>query len=251
VPAEAVGHRLDEDRPALLARDAQRLPRHLVGVDGVHAVALHARHAEALALDLQVGHGRMPLQGRAHAVLVVRDHEDHGQLPQRGEVHRLAERPLVRRAVAELAERDVLGPQVVGRQAHAGGDRQVAADDPVAAHEAVGQVEHVHGPATALRAAVDAAEQLGHDRVRVRPAGQRVAVRAVGRDEVVVVAHRAHRPEDRRLLADGQVQESADLGLGVHLPGALLEAPDEQHGLQPLAGGVRRGERALGHRAPP
>ena len=63
---------------------------------------------------------------------------------------RLAERALVGRAVAEHAERRVLGAQVVGGQAEAGGDRQVAADDPVAAHEALLEVEHVHRAAAAL-----------------------------------------------------------------------------------------------------
>ena len=103
-------------------------------------------------------------------------------------------------------------------------------------------------PPRPAAAAVDAAEELGHDRVGVRAARERVAVRAVGRDEVVLVAHRARRPDDRRLLADGEVQEAADLRLGVHLARALLEAADEQHRRQPLAGDVGLGERALGHR---
>ena len=79
-------------------------------------------------------------------------------------------------------------------------------------------------------------------------AHERVAVRAVGRDQVVVVAHRARRADDRRLLADREVQEAADLGLGVHLARALLEAADEHHRLQPLAGDVGLGKRVFGHR---
>ena len=67
-------------------------------------------------------------------------------------------------------------------------------------------------------------------------------MRAVGRDQVVVVAHRARRADDRRLLADREVQEAADLGLGVHLARALLEAADEHHRLQPLAGDVGLGK---------
>ena len=41
------------------------------------------------------------------------------------------------------------------------------------------------------------------------------------------------------------MQEAADLGARVHLPGALLEATDEGHRLEPLACGVRLGE--VGH----
>jgi hypothetical protein len=80
------------------------------------------------------------------------------------------------------------------------------------------------------------------------PAHERVAVRAVGRDQVVVVAHRARRADDRRLLADREVQEAADLGLGVHLSRALLEAADEHHRLQPFAGYVALWKGVFGHR---
>ncbi len=238
VAAEAVGDRLDEHRLALLARLLQRLADHVVGVEHVHAVAAHARDAEALAAAVQVGHRGVALDRGAHAELVVRDHEDDRQVPQRGEVERLAERALVGGAVAEHAQRDLLGPAVVGGQRHARGEREVAADDPVAAHEAVLEVEHVHRAAAAVRHAGLAAEQLGHDLVAIRAARQRVAVRAIGRDQVVLVAHRADGADDRRLLADREVEEAADLRLRVHLARALLEAPDEHHRLQPLARSV-------------
>ncbi len=124
-------------------------------------------------------------QRGAHAELVVGDHEHHRQLPQRREVERLAERALVGGAVAERAQRDLVGALVVARQRDAGGDRQVAADDPVAAHEAAREVEHVHRAAAPARAAVDAPEQLGHHVLGRRAAHERVAVRAVGGDQVV------------------------------------------------------------------
>jgi hypothetical protein len=73
-----------------------------------------------------------------------------------------------------------------------------------------------------------------------------VTVRAVGRDQVVLVAHRADGADDGRLLADGEVEEAADLRLGVHLARALLEAADEHHRLEPLARGVAVGQLALG-----
>src|SRR6478735_7184550 len=179
VAAEAVGDRHDEDGPAVLARAAECLRRDLVGVDDVHPVAAHPRHAEAVAALVQVGDGRVPLERRPHAELVVRDHEDDRQPPERGEVERLAERALVGSAVAELAEDRVLGLHVVGAEREAGRDREVAADDPVAAHEAALEVEHVHRAAAALGAAVDPAEELGHHVVGVRAAHDRVAVGAV------------------------------------------------------------------------
>ena len=77
------------------------------------------------------------------------------------------------------------------------------------------------------------------------PRDERVAVRAVGGDQVVLVAHRADGADDRRLLADREVQEAADLRLRVHLARALLEAADEHHRLEPLARGVALGQLAL------
>ncbi len=245
VAAEAIGDRLDQHGLALLARLLERLADNRVGVEHVHAVALQAGHAEALAAPVQVGHGGVALERGAHAELVVGDHEDDGQAPQRGEVERLAEGALVGGAVAEHAQRDLLGAAVVGGQRHAGGQREVAADDPVAAHEAVLAVEHVHRAAAAVGHALLAPEQLGHDLVGVGAARERVAVRAVGGDQVVLVAHRADGADDRRLLADREVEEAADLGLRVHLARALLEAADEHHRLEPLARGVALGQFAL------
>ena len=235
VAAEAVGLGLDEDRPAVLADGLDRLAEHLVGVHDVHPVAAHPGHAEALAALVQVGLRGVALERGAHAELVVGDHEDHRQLPQRGDVERLPERALVGGAVTEHADRDLLGPAVVARQRDPRGDRQVAADDPVAAHEAPLAVEHVHrAPAPAGDAGL-APEQLGHHALGIGPARQRVAMRTVGRDQEVLVAHRPHGADDRRLLADRQVQEAADLGLRVHLARALLEAADQQHRFQPFA----------------
>ena len=106
----------------------------------------------------------------------------------------------------------------------------------------------MHRASAPVRAAVDAPEQLGHHVLRGRPAHERVAVRAVCRDQVVAVAQRAGAADDRRLLADRQVQEAADLGSRVHLARALLEAPDERHRREPLARDVRLGK--VGHQLP-
>jgi hypothetical protein len=90
----------------------------------------------------------------------------------------------------------------------------------------------VHRAAAAARAAVHPTEELRHHGVGGRAASERLAVLAVGRHQVVVVAQRARGAHDRGLLADRQVEEAADLGLGVHLARALLEAADQQHSLE-------------------
>src|SRR5262249_56095657 len=98
---------------------------------------------------------------------------------------------------------------VRGGEGEPGGDRQVAADDPVAAHEAPLGVEDVHRAAAPAAGAVDAAEELGHHPLGVGAAGDRVPVRAVGADQVVLLAHHRGGADDRRLLADRQVHEAA------------------------------------------
>ena len=116
-------------------------------------------------------------------------------------------------APSPIIENRVLGLEVVAGERDAGGQRQAAADDAVAAEEAPLPVEEVHRAAAALRDAALAPEQLGHDGVRIGPARERLAVLPVRRHEVIALVERLGGADDRRLLADAQVQEAADLGL--------------------------------------
>ena len=58
---------------------------------------------------------RAPLRGEL-AVAVVLHHEEHGQLPGRGEVQRLVEHALVGRAVPEEGDRDAIAPPLRERE---------------------------------------------------------------------------------------------------------------------------------------
>ena len=109
---------------------------------------------------------------------------------------------------------------------------------PVAAEEAALAVEQVHGAAAPARRAGLLAEQLGHHDLRVRAARQHLAVLAIGREQVVLVAHHGDGADDRGLLSHGEVEEAADLGLHVHLLRALLEVPDQEHLLEQLDRGL-------------
>ncbi len=92
---------------------------------------------------------------------------------------------------------------------------------------------------------VHSPEDLGHDHVGVGPASDRVAVGAVGADQVVVGAHRRGGADDRRFLADRQVQEPASLGTLVLTPRFLLEAADQRHLLEQLPASGRVGQFVL------
>ena len=176
VAAVAVGHRLQHGGRALLARGAQQAVGRLddrVEVVAVDALAVHAVRARAL-VQLRLGGGAR--DRRAHAVLVVDDEEDDRQLPQRGEVERLVPGAHVHGAVAELADDRLRLALAHEREREAGRDRQLAGDDAPAAVVAARDVEQVHRAAAAVRAAVLAAEQLGHHRL-----GRRCRARARSR----------------------------------------------------------------------
>ena len=202
VAAVAVGEGLDQGRPPLLAGEPDPLGDRLADRDHVHAVDPLARDPVALGLLGEVGLRRVALDRGAHPVEVVLDQEEDRQLPERRQVHRLAEVAGVGGAVAEHADGDRVFALVLGGEGEAGGDRQVAADDPVAAHEAALAVEDVHRAAAPAAGPVDAAEELGHHPLGFGAAGDRVAVGAVGADQVVLVAHHRGGADDRRLLAD-------------------------------------------------
>ena len=104
-----------------------------------------------------------------------------------------------------------------------------AADDRVRAQVPALEVVEVHRAAVAVAAALDLAVELGHDLVRVRALGDRVAVRAVGRGDHVAVLERAADADGDGLLADGDVEEPGQLAGAEALLDLLLEAPDEEH----------------------
>jgi hypothetical protein len=87
----------------------------------------------------------------------------------------------------------------------------------------------VHRAALALRAAGVFAVILRHHLVHAHADGERVAVVAVGGDDVIVLAHDGHAANGDGFLADIEVEEAADLALLVASEAALLEAADAHH----------------------
>src|SRR5205085_1245273 len=76
---------------------------------------------------------------------------------------------------------------------------------------------------------LDLAVELGHERVRRRPARERVPVRTVGRGHHVPLVERAADADRDRLLPDRDVQEARQLTGAEPLLDLLLEAADEEH----------------------
>ncbi len=148
----------------------------------------------------------------------------------------------VGRAVAEERERDVRLVAKLEGEAGAGDGGQAAADDGVRAEVAAREVVEVHRAAVAVRAAFDLAVQLGHQRVRMRAARERVSVRAMRRGEDVALLHRFAHTDRDGLLADRDVQEAGEVAGAEPLLDPLLETADQQHAAQEFA------QRLLGDR---
>src|SRR6185437_12887327 len=87
----------------------------------------------------------------------------------------------------------------------------------------------MHRTAPAATASGGLAVHLTHHRLDWYAAGQRVAVLAVGGDDVVIGRERLVHPDCHCFLADIDVHETADFPGAVHLDAFFLEAPDEHH----------------------
>src|SRR5439155_4311781 len=115
------------------------------------------------------------------------------------------------RALAEEALDHLVAAAILHGEGHAGRQREVSADDGVAAHEPARPIHEVHGAALPFAQAGGPAEEFGHDLLRIRAPGKAMAVIAVRREDIVVGPQHIHGAHGHRLLPDVKVAESADL----------------------------------------
>ena len=87
----------------------------------------------------------------------------------------------------------------------------------------------MHRAALALGASGGLAVKFGHAFVHAHADGEGVAVVAVGRDDVVVVAHEGGRAHRDGLLAIIEMEKTAHLARVVNLGRLQFEAPDANH----------------------
>src|SRR5262249_19947998 len=144
---------LDEGRALAAARAADRLAGGLVDREQILTVHRDAGHAEAAGARGDVAARDRVLRRSRLGVAVVLADEDHRQLPDAGQVHAFERRTLVRGAVAEEADRHLVGALALRRQARAAGQRRPAADDAVGAQHALADVGDMHRAALALAGA--------------------------------------------------------------------------------------------------
>src|SRR5690606_22855660 len=109
---------------------------------------------------------------------------------------------------------------------------QSAADDRVAAVEARLRVEDVHRSAAPPGTSFGLAVHLRHQCAGRYAARERMAVLAIGREDGVLRRECPHRASGHCLLADVEMQETANLARTVEFRALLLEAPDAHHLLE-------------------
>src|SRR6185503_6394693 len=219
VAAVAIGLHFQDERALAGAAPGDRLvARSLHGSD-IHAVDLLARNVEGGAALGKIGQGRGARHRRAHGVTVVLDHVDHRELPQLRHVEALVDLALVGRAVAEIGDADEIIAAVTVGEGEPRPERDLGADDAMAAVEVLLHAEHVHGAALALGIAAAASGEFGHHAVGFHPAGEHVAMVAVpGYDLIALLQGHLHADHDG-FLADIEMAETADRTHAVELAG--------------------------------
>src|SRR5665647_895329 len=114
----------------------------------------------------------------------------------------------------------------------ADGNRQTRTDHAIGTQHTDRKVGNVHGAAFAAIGAAELAKQLTHHGLRISTLGQRVAVAAVRRSEVIVALQMGTNASRNGLLPGGKVQWPAHLGAAIS---GLAKGTDAA-----LAGGFSR-----------
>src|SRR5215472_3545029 len=179
MPAIAVGHHLEDDRPLTRPRVLGGGEPRFMNRQHIHAVNLLAGDAVGHAAVKQVSPHRGAIDRRPHPVAVVLDDVNHRQLPQCRHVETFVNLALVDCAVAEIGDRDLAVAAIMMSEREPGSDWDLGADDAMAAKEILFPAEHVHRTALTARVAAPAPGQLSHDALRVHAARQHVAMVAI------------------------------------------------------------------------
>ena len=248
--AHAEGLELQERRPVAPPRPLGRAAHRPVDRQQVVPVHDDARHPVAQAAVGEVAAGVLLVRRGGEPPLVVLDHEQHRQLPHRGQVERLVEVALARGPVAGERRRHPPLALELGRERQAAGHRQHRAE--VADHpdDALVERAEVEGAVAALREAALAAEQLPEEPRQVEVAPGEDAEVAVHREDGVVRLEGGDDPGGDRLLPDARepLGEPALAEEDQHL---LLDHPGEEQGAVEAPELLGRGSRRSGRRSSP
>src|SRR6266571_2503310 len=126
-------------------------------------------------------------------------------------------RALINSSFTEEAESYLICLSVLAGESHAGRQRNLPANDCMAAEKIQLVAEQVHRTPFASRTAARLTIEFGHNRVRRYAFGNRLAVLAITCQDVIVGTDGRNRTDADRLLANIQVTETANLSQRVRL----------------------------------
>src|SRR3990172_6134365 len=260
--AETDRLRLDERRAPARPRPRDRRSDGGAYREGV--VAVH--HGAGQAVPGGAVGDRSRLHGGGHglrdAVAVILAEEDERERPHGREVGTLVHRALIGRAVAEEGEADAIGAPELLRERHPRRHRRLGRDDAAHPDDPTAHVGHV--VRLALVVARAPAVELGHDALRVEPAGDLGRLPAMrGEDEIARLERPAGAGRHGLLPGGERRRDAPDLLTGVGVAPRRLQAADEEHRPQQAelhrgihlsadgAGAPRRARPSNPGRAPP
>lgn len=202
----------------------------------VHAVDLQTR--DVLSTLVVVRESRGTGRCRTHTVLVVcgafisncsaKDEtrrltlasEKSRQLPQLRHVERLKDLALVAGTVTVQDDGGLLAARVLVRKSQTGTNRDLSADDTVAAVEVLD--EHVHRSTLAVGDTLASTEQFANDGSDSASSHQRKTVASVRGDDIVIFGDSMLDTDCNGFLTGGKVAETSDLLLFVQPIGGHL-----------------------------
>jgi hypothetical protein len=197
--------------------------QHVVAIDGLR------RHRVAARAISQAIHGGGRVERRVLAVEVVLADEDDGEMPDRGQVHRLVERPDVRRPVPEEGDRGIVGTSVHRREGSATREGKMGTDDRERAERSYLDVGEMHRPTHAPAHAIGLPEDLCHASVRRSAHREQGPVTAVGACHRVAGTKRRAHPDRNRLLPLVEVGRAPHELLQEQPRDLVLERSDLHH----------------------
>ena len=132
-------------------------------------------------------------------------------------------------AVSEKTKRQAVFVSVLAGEGQPAGERDVGADNRMAAVHVMSLIEKMHRSAQTARATSFLTKKLSHTSIGRRPASESMGMVAICRNEVIIVADRCNRARDDGLLSYIEMTEAPDLLRLILLTRAFLKTPNKQH----------------------
>ena len=226
----AVGHKLQEIRPLAAAHMGDGFLGMLVNNVKILTVTLIGFDVVSRHTFILLKHRSGAVDRGADAVLVVFANKQYRQVPQFCHVQRFVKGTLIVGSVAQKANTDLIAALHLNAFGNACRERERAADQRIAAHEAMFRVKDMHGTTAPFGGAGFFAIQLGHYFFGIGAAFDRVHVVAVAGDHIIMAGPCGfHDAIAAGFLPWIEVQKAANLALDISLIAAFLEAPRKHH----------------------